>query len=330
MPTFDNSFLANHTCLSIKDPKVTIPFYEKNFGFKYVSHLDFPEAKVSLHILSIENEGNAHRSWTAREGILEFCHHYGTEDDDSFSVNNGNGEKHRGFGHICVSVDNIQASEEKLLSQGVEFKKKLSDGRQKNIAFALDPDGYWIELIEHGVKKSSDSTDIKKNKLNHTMVRVKDPKKSIEFYQNVLGFKLFSTMVHENAKFTLYFLGYDHTPDFKENSLSRDAQASKQSVLELTHNWGTESDDKFEGYHDGNSTENGAKAGYGHIGISCKDAGKLCKEIDQEFGDKVSWAVKYDQGPAKGLAFIRDPDQYLVEIFSHDVFDTWVNGRPPQ
>lgn len=320
MPQFDSSFISNHTCLHIKDPKVSVPFYEKNFGFKLVDTLPLPDLTTTLYILSIENEANAHLAWTAREGILELCHKKGSENDDSFQVNNGNGEKFRGFGHICVSVDNIQASQEHLLSNGVEFKKKLSDGRQKDIAFALDPDGYWIELIEHGINKTESVSDIKLNKLNHTMIRVKDPKVSIAFYEKVFGFKLFSTRKFDDAKFTLYFLGYDHSPDFTPNTLTKDVQAGKQSVLELTHNWGTESDESFEGYHDGNSTENGAVAGYGHFGISCKDAGKLCKEIEEEFPD-IEWVAKYDQGVVKGVAFLRDPDGYIFEIFGLDVFD---------
>ena len=59
------------------------------------------------------------------------------------------------------------------------------------------------------------------------MIRVKDPKKSLEFYRDVLGFKLLSTSEHEGAKFTLYFLGYDHDPNFKQDTLVRNEQAKK-------------------------------------------------------------------------------------------------------
>ncbi|ODV68290.1 lactoylglutathione lyase [Hyphopichia burtonii NRRL Y-1933] len=325
MPTFDSSFITNHTCLRIKDPKISIPFYEKNFGLKHISQLHLPDR--TLYILGIENESNKNLNWCAREGILELCHHSGSENDSSFKVNNGNGEKDRGFGHICFSVDNIEEAEKKLLGNEVSFKKKLSDGRQKNIAFALDPDGYWIELIEHGVNKVENKTDLSSYKLNHTMIRVKDPKASLKFYREVLGFKLFHTKVFEDAKFTLYFLGYE-SPDFKEDSLDVSTQATKQSVLELTHNWGTENDDSFPGYHDGNSTENGAIAGYGHFGIACDNAEKLCREIESEFPE-VEWALKYGEGPAKIIAFVKDPDGYQVEIFNTDSFKDWTDGKPP-
>lgn len=317
MPSIDNSFVMNHTCLRIKDPKVSVPFYTENFGMKLVATLPFPDKKFTLYMLSYDGENTADDLiWSSREGVLELCHNHGVEDDESYSLNNGNGTEFRGFGHICVSVDNIEVAEAQLLSKGVKFQKKLSDGRQKNIAFALDPNGYWIELIEHGQSKAADKTDAATYKLNHTMIRVKDPKKSLDFYRNVLGMKLFSTSVHEGAKFTLYFLGYHHDPSFKEGTLTREEQSKKQGVIELTHNWGTETDNEFS-YHNGNSTENGAKQGYGHTCVSCGNPDKFCQEINDEFGESnIDWSVQFNKGALKGLAFIRDPDGYSIEIIN--------------
>lgn len=323
MPTIDKSLTFNHTCLRIKDPKVSVPFYEVNFGMKLISH--FVMEGFTLYMMGFDNGSKA--NWSAREGVLELCHNHGAEKDPNFKVNNGNGEKFRGFGHICFSVDNIEAAEKKLLSNDVKFQKKLSDGRQHNIAFALDPDGYWIELIEHGREKS-EGTNSSTYKLNHTMVRVKDPKKSVEFYTKVLGMKLFTVKEMASAKFTLYFLGYDHDPSFKEGELLGPEQAARQGVLELTHNWGTESDDSFEGYHNGNTTENGALQGYGHICVSCEDPATLCQEIEAE--TQSEWGVKWNQGKMKNLAFIKDPDGYMIEIIPHDIFSDWVDGHPPQ
>lgn len=325
MPTIDKSFIMNHTCLRVKDPKVSVAFYEKNFGMKLLNYFHFES--FSLYMVGYPTGDNA--NWAARDGVLELCHNHGAENDPDFKVNNGNGDKFRGFGHICVSVDNIEASEKSLLENDVKFQKKLLDGRQKNIAFALDPDGYWIELIEHGLQKSAQVTNKDTYKFNHTMIRVKDPKKSLNFYLNVLGMKLFSKRDFEGAKFSLYFLGYDHEAGSKEDYLLRDDQAAKQSIIELTHNWGTENDDTFEGYHNGNSTDGGAIQGYGHTCVSCTDPAKFCKEIENEFPD-VEWSVKWNQGNLKNLAFVRDPDGYSVEIIPLDIFHDWVDGRPPQ
>lgn len=326
MPSIDRSFVMNHTCLRIKDPKVSIPFYEKNFGMKLVAHFDFDG--YSLYMMGYDDGSNA--NWAAREGILELCHNHGAENDPDYKVNNGNGEKFRGFGHICITVDNMEECEKNLLAGGVKFQKKLSDGRQKNIAFALDPDGYWVELFAHGRGEKPNVSDAATYKLNHTMIRVKDPKKSLDFYLNTLGMKLFRKHDFEAAKFSLYFLGYDHDGAFAAGELERDVQSHKQGVIELTHNWGTEDDDSFEGYHNGNTTDNGALQGYGHTCVSCKDPAAFCKEIEKEQGDQSTFSVKWNQGRMKNLAFIKDPDGYSVEIIPSDMFHDWVDGKPPQ
>ncbi|KAK6457499.1 glyoxalase I [Scheffersomyces xylosifermentans] len=318
MPSFDKSFLMNHTCLRIKDPKVTVPFYTENFGFKLLNTFKFDD--FSLYMLGYETVENKGLNWSARQGVLELCHNHGTENDPEFTVNHGNGTEHRGFGHICVTVDNIEAAEKKLIANNVKFQKKLADGRQKNIAFALDPNGYWIELVENAIDKVEAKTSVASYKFNHTMIRVKDPEKSLDFYRNVLGFKLFSTSKHENAKFTLYFLGFEHDPDFKEDTMSNEERFKREGLIELTHNWGTESDPEFKGYHNGNSTENGAIQGFGHTCVSCKDPATFCKQIDEELGDKADWSLKWNQGNIKGIAFLRDPDGYSIEILGDDLF----------
>lgn len=325
MPTIDNSFVMNHTCLRIKDPKVSVPFYEKNFGMKLINHFVFDDFTLYMMGYDMGEKLN----WAARPGILELCHNHGVENDPEYKLNNGNGEKFRGFGHICVSVDNIQACEASLLDAGVKFQKKLSDGRQKNIAFALDPDGYWIELIEHKQGREEATTNKQSYAFNHTMIRVKDPVKSLKFYREVLGMKLFRKHDVEAAKFTLYFLGYDHDANFKEGELDSTDQAGRSGVIELTHNWGTETDASFEGYHNGNSTDNGALQGYGHTCVACDDPAKFCAEIEEAFPDS-NWSVRWNQGGMKNLAFIRDPDNYAVEIIPKDIFHDWVDGRPPK
>lgn len=318
MPTFDKSFKMNHTCLRIKDPKVLIPFYENNFGMKLLTKFDFPSMKFTIYMLAYNTPETKGKNWADREGVLELCHNYGTENDPNFKVNNGNGEKDRGFGHICLSVDNIEVAELKLLTNGVQFQKKLSDGRQRNIAFALDPDGYWIELIENGINKQEKETDYSNYRFNHTMIRVKDPKKSLEFYENVLGMKVLTKKSFEEAKFTLYFLGYNH--ENVDHEGNRQAQAGRQGIIELTHNWGTEDDDDFS-YHNGNSTDHGAIQGYGHTCVSCADPAKLCEQIEQQYGDKIQWGVKFNQGTIKKIAFIKDPDNYSIEIIPSSMFE---------
>ncbi|ONH67519.1 Lactoylglutathione lyase [Cyberlindnera fabianii] len=307
--TKQSTLKLNHTCLRVKDPKRSVEFYTKHFGLELISHKQFPDSKFDLYFLAYPANAPAARGPFDREGVLELTHNYGTENDPDYKINNGNEEPHRGFGHTCISVDNIEAACEKLLADGVQFKKKLSDGRQKDIAFALDPDGYWVELIENGINKAEGKTSRDSYKFNHTMIRVKDPEKSLKFYREVLGMKLLSTRENPDAEFNLYFLGYEHDQAFVENTLSRDDQAKREGVLELTWNYGTEKQADFK-YHNGNEQPQG----YGHIGISLEDAQEFCDDIDAKFGDSVTWGLRYNQGKLKNIAFIKDPDNYAIEI----------------
>ncbi|KAK9492312.1 Glyoxalase/Bleomycin resistance protein/Dihydroxybiphenyl dioxygenase [Lipomyces doorenjongii] len=309
--TDPSTYKFNHTMLRVKDPKASLEFYQDKLGMKLIRTLDFPEAKFSLYFLVYDGENalNAGKEWTDREGVLELTHNYGTESDPEYKVNNGNADPYRGFGHICVSVDNIDLVCDKLISSGVKFQKKLTDGRQKDIAFALDPDGYWVELIWSRTAKVENVTDPSAYRLNHTMIRVKDPEKSLKFYQDVLGMKLLRTAEHEAAKFTLYFLGYNNDPNFVINSGV--GVHNFEGVLELTWNWGTEKDPEFKGYHNGNDQPQG----FGHICVSVDDLDAACDRFEK-LG--VNWKKRLTDGRMKNVAFILDEDNYWVEIIQNE------------
>jgi lactoylglutathione lyase len=83
-------------------------------------------------------------------GVLELTHNHGTESDPNFKgYVSGNSEPGRGFGHIAISVPNIEEACERFEKLGVQWQKRLTDGRIKSIAFLLDPDGYWVEVISN-------------------------------------------------------------------------------------------------------------------------------------------------------------------------------------
>ena len=129
-------------------------------------------------------------------------------------------------------------------------------------------------------------------RLLHTMLRVGDLQKSLDFYQNVLGMKLLRKKDYPDGRFTLAFVGYGEEAD--------------STVLELTHNWGTENDPAFN-YHNGNSEPRG----YGHICISVPDFDAAIRWFD---ANHVPYQKRPEEGTMHDIAFLKDPDGYWVEI----------------
>jgi len=119
----------------------------------------------------------------------------------------------------------------------------------------------------------------------HTMLRVGNLPRSIDFYTGVLGMKLLRTTDRPEQKYTLAFVGYADEPE--------------QAVLELTHNYGI---DKYD-----------LGTGYGHVAIEVDDAAAACAAVRAKGG-----VVTRDAGPVKGgstvIAFVQDPDGYKIEL----------------
>lgn len=145
---------------------------------------------------------------------------------------------------------------------------------------------------------------------NQTMLRVKDPAASVAFYRDVMGMQLVKAIPFEAFSFTLYFMGYVDGPGaYPTTDRARFIHAFGQpAMLELTHNWGTESE-PGPVYHDGNA----APQGFGHIGFSVPDVDAACARFER-LG--LAFVKRPGDGKMKGIAFIKDPDGYWIEILS--------------
>lgn len=259
------------------------------------------DLKFDLYFLGYDGAGavSPQQHWTDREGLLELTHNHGSERDASFAVNHGNAEPFKGFGHVCVSVDNLQAACARLEQAGHAFQKRLSDGRMRHIAFVLDPDGYWVEIIGQKPLEETEGvgeSDVGSYRLNHTMIRVKDAQKSLAFYQEVMGMKLKRTVEMAAASFNLYFLGYGEMGD--EGGKGVSPVAGQEGLLELTWNYGTEKDEEFR-YHSGNEDPQG----FGHICITVDDLDQACKRFEER---GVTWKKRQGEGKLKpqDIAFL--------------------------
>jgi lactoylglutathione lyase len=149
-PTED--FVMNQTMLRIKDPALSIPFYENVLGMTLLDKFDFPDMAFSLYFMGYPTEAvptdrTERTKWIFDQpALLELTHNYGTEDDVDFQHHNGNDEP-RGFGHIGISVPDVYATCARFEALDVEFVKRPDDGNMKGLAFVKDPDGYWIEIL---------------------------------------------------------------------------------------------------------------------------------------------------------------------------------------
>ena len=147
---------------------------------------------------------------------------------------------------------------------------------------------------------------------SQTMLRVKDAERSVTFYTDVLGMTLLRRFDFPEMKFSLYFLAYVRPGDPVQptDTLGGAEYVFRQkAALELTHNWGTEADPDFPGYHNGNAEPRG----FGHIGITVPDVHAACARFEQM---GVAFVKRPEDGSMKGLAFIKDPDGYWIEILS--------------
>ncbi|MFJ2545024.1 lactoylglutathione lyase [Pseudomonas sp. NPDC087612] len=148
---------------------------------------------------------------------------------------------------------------------------------------------------------------------NHTMLRVKDVAKSLDFYTRVLGFSLVEKRDFPEAEFSLYFLALVDKAQIPADAAKRtEWMKSIPGILELTHNHGTENDAGFA-YHNGNTDPRG----FGHICISVPDIRAACERFEQ-LG--VTFQKRLSDGRMKHLAFIKDPDDYWVEIIQPTEF----------
>ena len=122
-------------------------------------------------------------------------------------------------------------------------------------------------------------------RLLHTMIRVGDLDRSIDFYTEVLGMQLIRRQDYPEGRFTLAFVGYGPESD--------------TAVIELTHNWDT---DRYE-----------LGDGFGHLAVAVPDAAAACDAIRTRGGKVVREAGPMKHGTTV-IAFIEDPDGYKIEL----------------
>jgi lactoylglutathione lyase len=136
------------------------------------------------------------------------------------------------------------------------------------------------------MSEAATSTGTGAFRLAHTMIRVFDLDKSIDFYTRLLGMKLMRRKDYPSGEFTLAFVGYGNEDD--------------NAVIELTHNWGQK-----EPYQLGTA--------FGHMAIHVPDIYGVCRQLEKE-GVKIPRAPGPMKHGGSVIAFIEDPDGYKIEL----------------
>ena len=157
--------------------------------------------------------------------------------------------------------------------------------------------------------------------MQQTMIRVKDPEASLKFYCDVLGFNLVMYREFPQWEFNVYFVAQvdpaliPSTPEAQWKFCMQ-----TPACIELTWNYGSEKENGAV-YNTGNSDVTGSqdglkvRGGFGHLGITVPDVYEACERF-QAMGCEFSKTP--NSGGMKGLAFVKDPDGYLIEILPQD------------
>jgi len=294
----------------VKDPHKSIKYYEEKFGFSLIHQKEFEKHKTTFYFLATLPHGvhppaknESEKFFMNFKGTCVGLQHlHGSENNQDLVFNNGNVEPHRGFGHLACSTLDVYKSCEKLEQLGTKFQKRPDDGRMKGLAFVLDENGYWIEVL-----RRSNAIDFKREfNFSQTMLRVKDPKKSIPFYES-LGMKLVNQK--DFSDFSLFFLadiphGTKSPEDVKSSEADEFVKSLFNPILELTWNHGTETKEG-PAYHNGNEEPKGFSR-LTFLVEDLNDVVKVMKNKGHHFAE--------GEDVVKSGVIVLDPDNYHVEL----------------
>ncbi|XP_027355332.1 probable lactoylglutathione lyase, chloroplastic isoform X2 [Abrus precatorius] len=198
-----------HAVYRVGDLDKTIKFYNECLGMKLLRKRDIPEDRYTNAFLGYGPENS--------NFTVEITYNYGV---DNYDIGNG-------FGHFGVAVEDVAKTIDLIKAKGGKVTREpgpSTDGSTV-IAFIEDPDGYKFELLE---RKPGPEP------LCQVMLQVGDLDRAIAFYQKAVGMKLLRERDNPENKNTVAIMGY--------------GPEDKNTVLELTYNYGVTNYDKGNGY----------------------------------------------------------------------------------
>ncbi|CAA2959005.1 probable lactoylglutathione lyase, chloroplastic [Olea europaea subsp. europaea] len=198
-----------HAVYRVGNLDKTIRFYTECLGMKLLRRRDIPEEKYSNAFLGYGPEDS--------NFTVELTYNYGV---DKYDIGTG-------FGHFGIAVENVAKTVELIKTKGGKVTREPGPvkGGSTVIAFVEDPDGYKFELIERGPTREP---------LCQVMLRVRDLDRAIDFYKKGFGMELLRKRDNPEYGYTVAIMGY--------------GPEDKNTVLELTYNYGIREYDKGNGY----------------------------------------------------------------------------------
>ncbi|GAA5922432.1 lactoylglutathione lyase [Sporobolomyces koalae] len=158
----------HHTCLRIKDPKVSLPFYKQILGMKTLFTYNAGSFSI-FYMYHSDKDGDTEEVWESfptQKGLLELIHRHGSENED-FQYCSGNEVEHQGFGHLGLMVEDVPATVARAEAAGYKVIKRQGEASAETVgwpagtpepikpylelysqmAMIQGPDNYWFELV---------------------------------------------------------------------------------------------------------------------------------------------------------------------------------------
>mmetsp|Transcript_12301 Transcript_12301/g.29019 ORF Transcript_12301/g.29019 Transcript_12301/m.29019 type:complete len:324 (-) Transcript_12301:182-1153(-) len=303
----EQNFGFHTSALRVKNASASVDFYVKVMGMTLIDKFEV-NAGQHLYYLATLRAGEAYPhepgstaahkcTLTTPSANLCLIHSPGSEKDDAFKVHPGEQDKD-GYGHVGFNCTDPVASCAGLEAKGVVFKKKVDEEPMKGMAFALDPDGYCVEVV----KRSANAPFSNEFNFSQTMLRIKDPSKTLPFYE-----RLGLTCVRQKptSAFTLYFLykapsDKPAPTDPKSDEATEYVKCQLAPLINFCHVHGTETQPDFK-YFVGQEE---GRQGFAQLSFLVDNVPAAAKALGPAGLLKES----------RGSVTITDPDGYWIEL----------------
>ena len=246
-----NSVQLSHHVLAIRNPAQSLDFYRDIIGMTLLATQSW--SNTTHYFLSFG------RGRDDRPLIPDYPHcvlELVFNPERANIHNRADGDALPGYWKLAFAVVDLELARTSLMQQGIDVSESVQVPDVAYLCHCEDPDGYCIELIQHRMRDNHEAQLADENFALNTATtfslvtcRVKDPRQSLDFYEQTLGMRLISRQQVTQRGFTLYFLSCDSetapSSDIDNIEMREWLWQRPYALLELQHIWGTEQQSDF-------------------------------------------------------------------------------------